>query len=99
MAGVVEGVQHPPVERRVVLPLGEPGVRGRSRAPVPGWGMARSTGIDAMITRRGTGPPPSALVAACHPLERPLYPLVKLFQLSPAGANTRSGSASMSNDP
>ena len=50
MARLVEGVQDPAAQYRVVFPLREPRVRRAELRAAPGCEMSRSTRIDAMIT-------------------------------------------------
>ena len=84
----------------VVLPLGEPGVGGPQVRARPAWAMPSSTRIDAMITPAWHTA--TTVWPAWSPASRSSVPCTrswKLFQLSPPGANTRSGSASMSKEP
>ena len=88
MAGLVERVQRPPVQR-LPLPLGEPGVRGPQPGAGAGRPMPRSTRIDAMITpawHTATTVRPRTRCASRSSIL--LHPLVEAVPASPALART-----------
>ena len=100
VVGLVEGAQRPAVDRGSCSHSVSPVLVGRRWAPVAG-----SADAEEQPHRRhdhagvAHGDDRLAVVVARQAVERPADPPWKLFQLSPPGANTRSGSASMSNEP